>query len=179
METNEDFYDEESSDSDSAESNRLKRRARCVIVTPYGEHSHLIFPTKSSMTCSVLDATNSTYKRLSLEACEILNDLRCEQHLCDCVIKVEDGSEFAIHKVVLSGETLNFLILLGLPICQLELLLKATSSYFRALFTNGMNDTNKKIIEIKGIESSTMKLLIGNFIQINILSTHLKILHYS
>ncbi len=92
-------------DTANSDSNSFKSRASYVIVTPYGEHSHLVFPTKSSMTCSVLDTANSTYKRLSLEACDILNDLRCEKHLCDCVIRVEDGSQFAIHKVVLSGET--------------------------------------------------------------------------
>jgi hypothetical protein len=119
-------------------------RASCIIVAPYGEHySHLVFPVKRSMTCCVLDGRDdSIYKRLSLEACEILNDLRSKQSLCDCVIRAEDGSEFAIHKVVLS----------------------ATSSYFRALFTNGMDDMKKAVVEIKGIASSTMKLLIGIYI---------------
>ena len=37
---------------------------------------------------------------------------------------------------------------------------KAASSYFKALFTNGMNDTYKKTVFIGGIDSDTMKLII-------------------
>ena len=46
---------------------------------------------------------NLTYKRLSIQACTILNELRLNNQLCDAVIRVSDGTEFPIHRPVLSG----------------------------------------------------------------------------
>lgn len=74
-----------------------------VTVTSYGEHSNLKFPTKSSITCSVLDTTNDSNRRLSLQACDVLNDLRCKNQLCDSFIRVDDSTEFPVHRAVLSG----------------------------------------------------------------------------
>jgi hypothetical protein len=67
-----------------------------------------------------------------------LNDLRLNQLLCDCTIKTEDNKNFLVHRIILS----------------------ASSEYFRALFTNGMADTNQEMIKINGIDSETMGLII-------------------
>ncbi|RNA32402.1 kelch 10, partial [Brachionus plicatilis] len=66
-------------------------------------------------------SNSNNQRRLSLRACDILNNLRCQNKLCDCTIVCDDLAEFPIHRIVLS----------------------ATSSYFYALFTNGMNETQK------------------------------------
>jgi len=58
---------------------------------------------------------------VSLKACNVLNDLRKNGQLCDAVIRVEDG-HFTVHRAIMS----------------------ACSPYFRALFTNGMHETDKR-----------------------------------
>jgi len=55
------------------------------------------------------------------KACNVLNDLRKNGQLCDAVIRVEDG-HFRVHRAIMS----------------------ACSPYFRALFTNGMHETDKR-----------------------------------
>lgn len=62
------------------------------------------FSTKNSMTCSSLDSSSSNGRRLSFRACDILNNLRCQNKLCDCKIVCDDLTEFPIHRVVLSGK---------------------------------------------------------------------------
>jgi len=51
----------------------------------------------------------------------VLSDLRKNGQLCDAVIRVEDG-HFTVHRAIMS----------------------ACSPYFRALFTNGMHETDKR-----------------------------------
>ena len=80
-------------------------------------------------------------RRFSVRACNVLNSLRINNQLCDGIIKVDDGTEFLIHRAILS----------------------ASSRYFYALFTNGLNDTLNKTIEIKEVESEVMKRVIGNY----------------
>jgi len=58
---------------------------------------------------------------LVLEACNVLNDLRKSGQLCDAVLRVEDG-HFTVHRAIMS----------------------ACSPYFRALFTNGIHETDKR-----------------------------------
>jgi len=64
-----------------------------------------------------------TYLQLCyvFKACNVLNDLRKNGQLCDAVIRVEDG-HFTVHRAIMS----------------------ACSPYFRALFTNGMHETDKR-----------------------------------
>jgi len=56
-----------------------------------------------------------------LEACNVLSDLRKNGQLCDAVIRVGDG-HFTVHRAIMS----------------------ACSPYFRALFTNGIHETDKR-----------------------------------
>ena len=66
-----------------------------------------------------------------------MSELRQKQELCDIVISVE-GRKFHAHKVVLAG----------------------CSPYLRAMFTNGMLETDKNTVEIHGIEPATMDMLL-------------------
>jgi hypothetical protein len=86
--------------------------------------------TKCQVECS---------RRFSVQACNVLNELRSKNQLCDAKIKVDNGTEFLVHRAILS----------------------ASSRYFHALFTNGMNITLHKTIHIKEIDSEVMKHLIG------------------
>lgn len=66
-----------------------------------------------------------------------MNELRREEKLCDVVLKV-NKMEFHVHKIVLAS----------------------TSPYLRAMFTNGMLETVQKVIDIHGIDETTMEQLI-------------------
>lgn len=66
-----------------------------------------------------------------------MSELRKKQELCDIVISV-DGRKFHAHKVVLAG----------------------CSPYLRAMFTNGMLETDKNTVEIHGIDPGTMDMLL-------------------
>ncbi|XP_062331006.1 kelch-like protein 10 [Osmerus eperlanus] len=70
-------------------------------------------------------------------AFNIFNELRLEGQLCDVVIKV-DAIEFKAHKNILC----------------------AFSSYFRALFTSGWNNSEKSVYTIPGITPEMMRLII-------------------
>ncbi|EHB02827.1 Kelch-like protein 10 [Heterocephalus glaber] len=76
-------------------------------------------------------------RKMSAMTCEIFNELRLEGKLCDVVIKV-NGFEFSAHKNILCS----------------------CSSYFRALFTSGWNNTEKKVYNIPGVSPDMMKLII-------------------
>ena len=69
--------------------------------------------------------------------CTIFNELRLEGKLCDVVIKV-NGIEFNAHKNILCG----------------------CSSYFRALFTSGWNNSEKRVYSIPGVSPDMMRLII-------------------
>ncbi|XP_071943801.1 kelch-like protein 10 [Antedon mediterranea] len=76
-------------------------------------------------------------KRLSVTACNVFNDLRRNRQLCDVVLDV-DGREFHAHKNILS----------------------ACSPYFRALFTNGMTESDMSRINIPNVSYKIMNYLI-------------------
>ncbi len=59
-----------------------------------------------------------------LQACNVLNELRRAGQLCDAVIRVEDRT-FTVHRAIMS----------------------ACSPYFRALFTNGMHETDQREVD--------------------------------
>ncbi|CAF0715893.1 unnamed protein product [Brachionus calyciflorus] len=108
-------------------------------------NTNLRFSNRRYLTCSSLDPNAETYRRLSLQAFETLNELRCQNKLCDFTLVCDDSTEFPIHRIVLS----------------------ASSSYFKALFTNGMNETKNPVVYIKDIQSEIMKLIIGKHVIIN------------
>ena len=81
--------------------------------------------------------SNDMERKISMQACNILNELRNTGQLCDAVVKVEDG-HFTVHRAIMS----------------------ACSPYFRALFTNGMHQTDQKEVFIPGITSDMMGLII-------------------
>lgn len=76
-------------------------------------------------------------KKFSVEACNILWELRKSRQLCDAVIRVEN-TEFPIHRNIMS----------------------ACSPYFRTLFTNELFDTNTREVVIPGVSAEIMSHLI-------------------
>ncbi|XP_054754399.1 kelch-like protein 17 [Lytechinus pictus] len=73
-------------------------------------------------------------------AFQVMNDLRRKHELCDIVLCVED-QEFHAHRIVLAG----------------------CSPYLRAMFTNGMLESAKSHVEIRGIDPVAMEIIL-NFI---------------
>merc|ERR1712178_467711 len=76
-------------------------------------------------------------RRISVEACNVLNELRQAGQLCDAVVKVEDG-QFPVHRAIMS----------------------ACSPYFRALFTNGLHETDQREVVIPGCPADMMNIII-------------------
>ncbi|KAL5014948.1 hypothetical protein ScPMuIL_009218 [Solemya velum] len=70
-------------------------------------------------------------------AFHVMQELRQRCQLCDVTICIE-GQLFTAHKVVLAG----------------------CSPYLRAMFTNGMLESDQDVVEIHGIEPSTMNQLL-------------------
>ena len=81
-------------------------------------------------------------RRWSSQACNVLYDLRRNSQLCDAILTTDDKVEFHVHRAILA----------------------ASSKYFRALFTNGMDDTHNKPVLISGVDSDILKCIIGKFI---------------
>lgn len=73
----------------------------------------------------------------AVDAFAVMNDLRVMNLLCDVGLKV-GKREFRAHRIVLSG----------------------ISPYLRAMFTNGMLESAKEVIEMHGIDEKIMELLI-------------------
>lgn len=70
-------------------------------------------------------------------AMETMHELRQEGVLCDVTLCVE-GKKFPAHKIVLAG----------------------SSPYLKAMFTNGMLETEQDVVEIRDIEAVTMQNLL-------------------
>lgn len=66
-----------------------------------------------------------------------INRLRKEKKLCDITLKVGD-KEFCAHRVILS----------------------ACSDYFCAMFTGDMEESNKSVVELHGLDSDTMEFIL-------------------
>ncbi|CAJ0921500.1 unnamed protein product [Ranitomeya imitator] len=81
--------------------------------------------------------TSNMESKMIPEAFNIFNELRMEGKLCDIVIKVGDV-EFNAHKIILCG----------------------CSPYFRALLTNGWNNSEEKAYEISGISPEIMNFIL-------------------
>jgi len=71
-------------------------------------HSLNSLETNSFLEEPTIMSNPKMYKRLSIQACTILNDLRSNNQLCDAIIRVDDGTEFPIHRAVLSGKQIYF-----------------------------------------------------------------------
>lgn len=91
---------------------------------------------KMDVTDSEIMETD-TERKISTQACNVLNELRRNGQLCDAVIRVEDG-QFPVHRAIMS----------------------ACSPYFRALFTNGMHETDQREVYIPGVAADMMGLII-------------------
>ena len=76
-------------------------------------------------------------KKISMQACNVLNEMRKQGQLCDAVLVVEDGN-FQVHRAIMSS----------------------CSPYFRALFTSGMHETEQREILIPGVPADMMSAII-------------------
>ncbi|XP_039284785.1 kelch-like protein 10 [Nilaparvata lugens] len=75
---------------------------------------------------------------MSSQALQALYELREERLLCDATIKLDNGEIFYVHRAIIS----------------------ACSSYFRTLFTTTLNGKDRTKIELPGVDSNTMKLIL-------------------
>lgn len=76
-------------------------------------------------------------KKISAQACNVLTELRQKGQLCDAILKAE-GIEFPVHRNLMS----------------------ACSPYFRALFTNGLYETQQKVLEVPGVSAAVLEMVI-------------------
>jgi len=70
-------------------------------------------------------------------ALQTMYELRRENVLCDVILFV-DGKRFPAHKIVLAG----------------------SSPYLKAMFTNGMLETDQDVVDIRDIDAPTMQSLL-------------------
>ncbi|KAK3087232.1 hypothetical protein FSP39_003402 [Pinctada imbricata] len=85
----------------------------------------------------MIESRTFTVSNQSQCAFKVMNELRLRKLLCDVILTVEE-KDFIVHKVVVCG----------------------CSPYLCAMFTNGMLESEKTTVEIKGLESWAMELLI-------------------
>lgn len=70
-----------------------------------GEHQSAILSFKVIYSKILNELSNENVcKYLSLQACEIFNDLRLRNQFCDATIVTDDETEFQAHRVILSGK---------------------------------------------------------------------------
>ena len=74
---------------------------------------------------------------LPKEALESMNQLRCNEELCDVEL-VSNNQVFSAHRVVLA----------------------ASSMYFRAMFCRQMAESGQRRVSIQGVDPIALKLLI-------------------
>ena len=75
--------------------------------TSHGENStNIKWPRnlKDILTCNVNDSLNQLNHKLTAKEFNILNELRKENLLCDSKLRVDDGTEFPVHRALLSGK---------------------------------------------------------------------------
>lgn len=78
---------------------------------------------------------------LYFNAFQTLNIFKQNAELCDVIIRTDDGTEIAAHRVVLS----------------------ACSPYFRAMFTTSFLESRKPIVELKDVDGAALNDLIDYF----------------
>ncbi len=111
-----------------------------------------------------------------------MHEMRERNELCDVTLKV-NNQNFHAHKVCLAFSSLSGLsFLTQISLCgwvffsfsethssvfavsqnliSLQVVLAGCSPYLRAMFTNGMLETDKRVVEIHGIEAQTMNMLL-------------------
>ncbi|PAA76163.1 hypothetical protein BOX15_Mlig020954g1 [Macrostomum lignano] len=123
------------------DSNRSSNISNSGCPTALANHlqSHSFAPTNSS----VVSSSNSSSNSGSSHAAEMLskmNELRKRDCLCDVDLLVED-EVFPAHRIVLAS----------------------CSDYFCAMFTGGMEESDKSSVEIKGVKADVMSELL-NFV---------------
>jgi hypothetical protein len=69
---------------------------------------------------------------------ELFNDLRKKNLFCDAALRLEDGGNFPVHRIIVS----------------------ACSGYFTTLFTTPLHSTEKTDYLVPGITSETMSLVL-------------------
>ncbi|XP_067949053.1 kelch-like protein 10 [Watersipora subatra] len=76
-------------------------------------------------------------RKISADTYAVISDIHRRGQLCDAILKA-DGVEFPVHRLIMS----------------------ACSPYFRALFTNGLYETEQKVLEIPQISARVMDIII-------------------
>lgn len=93
------------------------------------------------MNNETINETNETPPSISFETMTALHEMRQNNTLCDATIKLDDNSEFIVHRVLLSS----------------------CSSYFRAFFTSALTiaSDGKTVFTISGISRMAMEKIIS------------------
>ncbi|XP_070534846.1 kelch-like protein 17 [Ptychodera flava] len=92
---------------------------------------------KSSELKTMIQSRVYTINFHTCQAFQVMNELRQKRKLCDIIIRIEEH-EYHAHKIVLAG----------------------CCPYLRAMFTNGMLETDKDYVEIRGVDPAAMDLLL-------------------
>lgn len=92
-------------------------------------------------------------RKYSSTTCDILSELRTSGEYADVVLRTDDRRLFQAHRAILCcrAESNRSLAARSLAAC---------SSFFRALFTNGMNETNDRTVDIHGVQGDIMELIL-------------------
>ncbi|XP_044267489.1 kelch-like protein 10 isoform X2 [Tribolium madens] len=85
------------------------------------------------------DAETGKGRCMSMQAMQTLYDLRENNQLCDAIIVLDDGTEIPIHRALLC----------------------ACSNYFKAAFTTLLHNKNETKVQIPGVSSEMMHILIN------------------
>lgn len=86
--------------------------------------------------------------------CDVLLELRATGEYCDATLRTDDQHLFKVHRAILCCKNEQLLI------TTTRRSSSACSSFFRALFTNGMNETTDRIVDIHDINGDTLNMII-------------------
>ncbi|CAF1062909.1 unnamed protein product [Rotaria sordida] len=89
-------------------------------------------------TTNNINNISSLLRKYSPITCDVLSELRNSGEYCDVILRTDDQHMFKVHRAILCS----------------------CSSFFRALFTNGMNETTDHIVDIHDINGDIMNLII-------------------
>lgn len=83
-------------------------------------------------------------------------NMRTNKTFCDATIRLDDGSEFHVHRIVMSSSCHFFRFVARILLGQLSKCLLV----FRRLFAATANDGDRTVVQMNGIETSIMQNII-------------------
>lgn len=105
-------------------------------MLPTNQQQQFSWTSRKAASTSSINKDLCT-RKISSQTYEVISDIRQRGQLCDAILKA-DGVEFPVHRLIMS----------------------ACSPYFRALFTNGLHETEQKVLEIPQISAHVLDVVI-------------------